>query len=101
VDRLVNEGLVKRRSGKDKRDIARFVTKQGKSLRDKILKRRLSAIRPSVELLHSEDQKTLAELIAKMLSTMELGDLGRKNLRRLCEKRVCENCPIPTADIPV
>ena len=100
VDRLVNEGLVERRSGKDKREIALYVTKQGKNLREKILKERINAISPFVELLDSEEQETLANLIGKILSSMDTDDIERKNLCRLCDNRVCTNCPIPASDVP-
>ncbi len=95
IDRLVKDGLVKRREGRDKREIALYVTKRGKTLREQILKERLAAIRPLLIPLTGAEQETLAALLHKMLSSMETTDLQRRTLCRLCDNRVCSNCPIP------
>ena len=97
VDRLVEEGLVERRPGRDQREVALFVTKRGKTVREKILSGRLASVRPMLENLTSAEQETLSGLLYKMLSSMETTDLDRRTLCRLCDKRVCENCPIPAA----
>ena len=62
VDRLVADGLVQRREGSDKREIALYATKRGKALREKILKERLAAIRPLLDPLTNVEQETLAAL---------------------------------------
>lgn len=95
VDRLVADGLVERRSGRDKREISLFATKKGKSIRERILKDRLAAIDPFVDTLSFKEQDTLNSLLHKMLSTLETTDFERRNLCRLCDDRVCINCPIP------
>ncbi len=95
VDRLVADGLVERRPGSDARTVALYVSKRGKVLRDKILKGRLAAISPLLEPLSAEEEKTLAELLHKLLSSMETTDLQRRTLCRLCDDRVCTDCPIP------
>ena len=95
VDRLVADGLVERREGHDKREVALFVTRRGRAVRDKLLKRRLAAIRPLLEPLTGSEQKTLEAILHKMLSSMETTDIERRTLCRLCDDRVCTNCPIP------
>ena len=95
VDRLVADGLVKRREGADKREVALYATKRGKALREQILKERLAAVRPLLDPLTNAEQETLAALLHKMLSSMETTDLERRTLCRLCDNRVCTNCPIP------
>lgn len=95
VDRLVADGLVKRRAGSDKREIALYATKRGKALREKILEERLAAIHPLLAHLSKEEEATLAALLHKMLSSMDTTDLERRSLCRLCDNRVCKNCPIP------
>jgi DNA-binding MarR family transcriptional regulator len=95
VDRLVADGLVERRTGRDKRSIALYLTKQGEALREDLLLGRLAAIRPLLTPLTTTEQETLASLLHKMLSAMETTDLERCNLCRLCDDRVCTNCPIP------
>ena len=95
VDRLVSEGLVERREGRDKREIALYVTKRGKTLREKILKARIAAINPLLDSLSSDEQEMLGTLFHKMLSSLETTEVERSNLCRLCDDRVCTNCPIP------
>ena len=99
VDRLVADGLVERRQGRDKREIALYVSKRGKAVREKLLKGRLAAIQPLLMSLTSVEQEALATLLHKMLSSMETTDMERRTLCRLCDDRVCSNCPIP-ADKP-
>ena len=95
VDRLVADGLVERREGRDKRAIALYLTEQGAGLREKLLKGRLAAIKPLLTSLTESEQEALAALLHKMLSSMETTDLERCTLCRLCDDRVCSNCPIP------
>jgi MarR family transcriptional repressor of emrRAB len=95
VDRLVTDGLVVRRTGRDKRAIALYLTDKGASLREELLRGRLAAIRPFLLSLTEPEQESLASLLHKMLSSMETTDLERCTLCRLCDDRVCSDCPIP------
>lgn len=95
VDRLVADGLVERRTGRDKRTIALHLTERGEILREGLLKGRLAAIRPLLEPLTGAEQEALALLLHKMLASMPATDLERCNLCRLCDDRVCSDCPIP------
>ena len=95
VDRLVTGGLAERRGGRDKRAIALYLTEAGADVRDKLLVGRLNAIKPLVMLLTASEQTVLATLLAKILSSMATTDLERCTLCRLCDDRVCSNCPIP------
>ncbi len=95
VDRLVADGLVERRKGRDNRAIALYLTDAGEILREELLKGRIAAIRPFLLPLTGAEQDTLASLLHKMLSSMPTTDLERCNLCRLCDDRVCTDCPIP------
>ena len=95
VDRLAADDLVERREGSDKRAIALYLTERGAALREKLLKGRLDAIKPWLVSLTDAEQAALATLLHKMLSSMETTDLERCTLCRLCDDRVCSNCPIP------
>lgn len=99
IDRLVADGLVERCEGHDKRAIALFLTKRGKALREKLLKGRLTAIRPILTTLDDDELEVLGNLLHKLLSSMDPTDMERRTLCRLCDNRVCTNCPIP-AEIP-
>jgi MarR family transcriptional regulator, negative regulator of the multidrug operon emrRAB len=97
VDRLVSDGLAERRQGRDKRAIALYLTEQGTSLREKLLKQRLASIRPLLMPLTGAEQNAFAALLSKILCSMEPTDLERCTLCRLCDDSVCSNCPIPAA----
>lgn len=97
VDRLVADGLVERQQGRDPRSVALYVSKRGKALREKIMRGRLAAIGPFLEPLSGPEQEKLAELLHKLLSSMETTDLERRSLCRLCDPRVCSDCPIPAS----
>ncbi len=95
VDRLVADGLVTRRAGEDKRETALYATRRGKALREQILKERLAAIETFIEPLTDSEQATLQSLLHKMLSSLDATDMERRTLCRLCDNRVCTDCPIP------
>ena len=95
VDRLVGDGLVERRQGSDARSVALYVTKEGRTLREDILKSRLDAIRPLLDPLTRTERHTLGALLHKMLAMKNTTDMQRRTLCRLCDDRVCSNCPIP------
>jgi MarR family transcriptional regulator, negative regulator of the multidrug operon emrRAB len=95
VDRLVADGLVERREGQDKRAIALYLTEQGAALREKLLAGRLAVVKPLLGPLTDVEQETLAVLLHKMLGSMETTDLQRCTFCRLCDTRICTNCPIP------
>jgi len=95
VDRLVADGLVERREGRDKRANALYLSRRGSAYRQKLLKGRLAAIRPLLVPLTAREQETLGELLHKMLASMETSDIERCTLCRLCDDSVCSNCPIP------
>ena len=95
VDRLVADGLVERRKGRDRRAIALHLTRTGEDLREELLKGRLAAIRPLLVPLTAAEQEILASLLHKVLTSMPTTDMERCHLCRLCDDRVCTDCPIP------
>ena len=95
VDRLVVDELVERKRGSDNRTIALYLTQKGQARREQLLAGRLAAIKPFLGALDPAEQKTFDNLLHKILSSMETSDLERCSLCRLCDSRVCSNCPIP------
>jgi MarR family transcriptional regulator, negative regulator of the multidrug operon emrRAB len=95
IDRLVADGLVERREGQDRRAIALHLSERGRAMRDELLKWRLTAIRSLLATLTDAEQETLAALLHKMLSSLETTQTERRTLCRLCDNRVCADCPIP------
>lgn len=95
VDRLVDDGLVERRPGRDRRAIALYLTKQGKDFRKKLLRGRLAALRPFLEPLTDQENADLAILLERILSSLHTTDLQRCTICRMCDSEICTNCPIP------
>ena len=56
---------------------------------------RLATIRPLLEPLSGAEQDQFAALLHKMLGSMETTEMERRALCRLCDGRVCTDCPIP------
>lgn len=100
VDRLVADGLVERREGRDRRAVALHLSDQGVALREDLLKGRLTAIRPLVASLTDDEQETFAGLLYKMLTSLGTTDIERCTLCRMCDDRVCTACPIPVDKTP-
>ena len=95
VDRLVADGLVERRAGRDKRAVALYLTAAGIARREQLMQGRLAAIRPFLLHLTDAEHITLGALLHKMLASLETTDGQRCTLCRLCDDRVCTDCPIP------
>jgi MarR family transcriptional regulator, negative regulator of the multidrug operon emrRAB len=95
VDRLVDEGLVERREGRDRRAIALHLTDRGTEKRELLLQQRLAAIRPFLAPLTEAEQAEFGVLLHKLLNRLEPTDAQRCTLCRLCDDRACSDCPIP------
>lgn len=96
VDRLVVDGLVERRAGRDSREIALHLTSEGMHVREQLLTERLATIGNILDVLSEREQADLADLLAKALSRHDTTELERYSLCRMCDNRVCANCPLPT-----
>jgi MarR family transcriptional regulator, negative regulator of the multidrug operon emrRAB len=97
VDRLVAEGLAERRPGRDGREVALHLTRQGQRARSQLLASRIEAIRPLLATLGKDDQAQFGVLLHRMLAAMDTTEMQRYTMCRLCDDRVCENCPLPTS----
>jgi MarR family transcriptional regulator, negative regulator of the multidrug operon emrRAB len=95
VDRLVSDGLVERRQGRDKRAIALYLTERGVGLREVLLKERLVVLSTFLHPLTEQEQAVFTTLLEKLLSALGTTDIERCTICRLCDERVCINCPIP------
>jgi len=95
VDRLVADGLVERKRGDDRRKVALHLTPTGHKARERVLAGRLATIRPFLSVLDAQEQSDLERLLHKMLASLGTTDAQRTTLCRLCDDRVCTDCPIP------
>lgn len=95
IDRLVTDGLVTRRPAKrDKRSVALFLTAKGETVRREILRHREAALVPLVSCLTTREQKMLAGVLEKLLTSVSRDDTHKLRICRLCDSVACENCPI-------
>lgn len=97
IDRLAADGLVERRQAADKRAVALYLTDKGEAIREQLLRGRLAVIRPLLVPLSDAEQESFAALLHKILGSMNTTDTQRCALCRLCDNRVCVNCPIPAS----
>ncbi len=96
VDRLVSDRLIERRQGKDGREIALHLTAKGAATRTNLLASRISAVASLVDVLAPSERKQLGELIRDVLARQDTSELDRFTICRMCDNRVCTNCPLPT-----
>ena len=95
IDRLAADGLGERRSAAhDKRAVALYLTPAGGATRRRLLKDPEAALVPLVARLTASEQKTLAGLLAKLLTATARDDDHKLRICRLCDSGACRNCPI-------
>ena len=96
IDKLVEQGLVERREGIDRRGVSLFLTRQGREQARTIVKDRCLALSEIVDVL-SERQRTqfdkLAEILLRSLTTSAQ---EADHICRLCDDAACppEDCPV-------
>lgn len=97
VDKLVTEGLVERGAGRDARQVALHLTRRGKQYRSQLLAGRLGAIERVLGSLDHSEQQALSDLLHKVLARMDTSEMQRFTICRMCDDRVCDDCPLPTS----
>lgn len=96
VDRLVSDHLVERRPGKDGREVALYLTAKGTARRKDLLLSRISAVKSLLDVLSPAETKRLGTLIRRLLAKQDTSEMDRFTICRMCDDRVCTNCPLPT-----
>ena len=96
VDRLVSDGLVERRPGKDGREVALYLTATGAEARNDLLVSRISAVASLLDVLSPAETKQLGTLLREVLARQDTSEMDRFTICRMCDDRVCTNCPLPT-----
>lgn len=97
VDRLVAEGLAERRPGRDRRTLALRLTPAGAEVRERLMAGRLATIGRMLEPLSSTELDDFSRLLHRLLAAQETSEIERYGLCRLCDNRVCTDCPLPTS----
>ena len=96
VDRLVSDRLVERRAGKDGREVALHLTAKGAGVRNTLMASRISALEALLSVLSPAKQKQFGKLVHELLAGQDTSELERFTICRMCDDRVCTQCPLPT-----
>lgn len=96
VERLEAEGWV-RRGPAEGRAVALELTPSGRRTVAKLLSARDEAVIALLEPLSSEERRQLAPLLAKLLAAQTHDRRSLEQLCRLCQRPVCEQCPVAGA----
>jgi DNA-binding MarR family transcriptional regulator len=93
VDRLVERGWVLRQPGRSGRSLSLALTPDGAGLLDDLLAARAAAIEGLLAPLTAHERDELEGTLDKLLGAAASAERLR-HLCRLCERRVCTDCPV-------
>jgi DNA-binding MarR family transcriptional regulator len=96
VERLEAQGWVRRDSANG-RAVALQVTPSGRRVVTKLLGARDAALAGMLDSLDPDEQRQLAPLLEKLLAARTFDRHQLEHLCRLCQRRVCEQCPVAGA----
>jgi MarR family transcriptional repressor of emrRAB len=111
VDRLVEDGLVERGAGRDRRSVGLRLTPVGRKAARRVQRARANALAPATGALSGAERVTLTRLVEKMLAGITEDKLRSRAeddssldagwLCRLCDPRACGRpdgrCPTANA----
>jgi DNA-binding MarR family transcriptional regulator len=93
VGRLVAEGLLERRPGRDRRTLALHLTPAGEAAATGVLARRRGSLRPLLDTLQPAERATLAPLLEPLVSALAGDRPGAMRVCRLCDRDACTRAP--------
>lgn len=96
VAKLVQQGLLAKRDGKDGREVLLHLSETGQSVMAKILASRQTEIARLISGLGCDDRRQLERLVDDMLSGAPRDDSEAMQICRLCNEEVCpqDTCPV-------
>jgi MarR family transcriptional regulator, negative regulator of the multidrug operon emrRAB len=99
VDRLVADGLVERRPGRDGRSISVHLTPPGESVAQQILDQRLAVLAASLASLGQVERCAMTGLVEKILGDITEDIAHAERICRLCDLTTCplDRCPVTLA----
>jgi DNA-binding MarR family transcriptional regulator len=97
VGRLVAAGWVDRGQGPDARRHALTLTAAGRAAVEELLQARRAAVAALIQPLDAAEREQLAAIAAKLLASRTAGRADLMRLCRLCERPVCDRCPVSAA----
>jgi DNA-binding MarR family transcriptional regulator len=93
VDRLVEQGLLSREAGRDRRTVALVPTEAGSRAADAVLEARAEALAPLLRDLSGRERATLACLLGRVAAGLAHDRRGAVRVCRLCDRDVCYSGP--------
>lgn len=99
VDKLEAEGAVERHATEDKRAVALYLTRKGRSRAKNILVTRCEALGDIVQSLSAHEQEQLSRLLEKLLRPLVRTEQDGDYICRLCDSVACppDECPVHNA----
>jgi len=96
IDRLQRAGHVVRRPGRDKRELALYLSALGLDARNRILDARLEALEDVTRDLAKDERRALLRLIDRLLPEIRADPGGADHACRLCDLEMCRlrDCPM-------
>jgi DNA-binding MarR family transcriptional regulator len=93
VDRLVEQGLLRREAGADRRTVALALTEAGLSAADAVLAARAAALAPLLAELSPSDRTTLERLLGRVVGELAQDRPSILRTCRLCARDACASGP--------
>jgi MarR family transcriptional regulator, negative regulator of the multidrug operon emrRAB len=97
VQRLVDAGLVARGGPGGRGGLRLSCTDAGRRAVDSFAEERRAKLLELLDPLTEAERDELGSMLERMLAARTEGVPGAKRLCRLCERRVCERCPVARA----
>ena len=97
VERLVDQGLLERRPGRDRRTHALHVTRRGRRALDKLLERRAQLLSELLSPLTADERAQLVPLLEKIVAGLATDRTQALSTCRLCDREACcqgPGCPL-------
>lgn len=98
VDRLVQAGLVERRSAEeDGRAVSLWLTEKGNDVCKSLLDKRGHSVAGLLKSLTNQERTQLEHIAEKLLTASYVGEAMAVRTCRWCDGEVCTDCPIDAA----
>jgi DNA-binding MarR family transcriptional regulator len=93
VERLVDQGLVERRPGRDRRTQALHLTGAGHGTLDELLERRAETLGALLAPLSDDERVQITQLLEKVVAGLATDRPEALTTCRLCDRKACRRAP--------
>ena len=97
IDRLVDDGLVRRAPGRDGRTVALDLTAAGRRAATRVARARAQTMADALAGLDGDELAALERSLEQILARFPANRDDARHLCRLCDIEVCEGCPVDAA----